>query len=160
MTFHFKIEAKLTAMEVHPEGSPLSSLDSGRPGESCGCRLSCEPAFYDITNLFALRIFAVEIFKKRGSDSQNVSWHSLEKEVHLWLYPKWINWRHCELRRSSWRRAKFQQSVYAQVSAPAFNSYIFADVSSASSYLAKCKFARYELAKLALLGGGGNACSE
>ena len=51
-------------MEVNPVGDPLSSQDSGRSGESCGCRLSCETVFYDITNLFVLRTFTVEIFKK------------------------------------------------------------------------------------------------
>ena len=40
-------QAKRTSMEVvQPPGSPLSSLDSGRPGESLGVGVSVEHCFF------------------------------------------------------------------------------------------------------------------
>ena len=148
-------------MKVHPAGSPLSSLDSGRPGDLCGCGLSCERAFYDITNLFSLRTFAVEISKKRGSNRYNVSWYSIKEEYNSWLHPEWINWRHCKQLRRSWpARAIFQQSVYAQVPIPAFSKCIFTDALLAKSKLTKFKFVSVRFANFASLGQGGSICSE
>ena len=74
-------------MEVHPAGSPLSSQDSGRPGESCGCGLVAELAFYDITNHFLLRTFAIENSKKRSSLSLECIVELHQGGVHLMVTP-------------------------------------------------------------------------
>ena len=54
------LTALSTAMEVHPQGSPLSCQDSGRPGESCGVCWSVSFAFNDITTFHLCARFAFQ----------------------------------------------------------------------------------------------------
>ena len=51
-------------LEVHPLGSSLSCQDRRRPGESCGCGLSCELGFYDLNNFLIVAQFALEKSRK------------------------------------------------------------------------------------------------
>ena len=70
-------------MEVHPQGSPISSQDSGRPGEPCGVGLSVGLAFYDITNHFFFAHIAIENLKNRGSNFRTCIEELHRGGVHL-----------------------------------------------------------------------------